>query len=105
MEPFLRLIEAELDNHDVVVEGETAKLVDRLDPKTETNITLVREAGVWRVASSGLVAQFGEEAATQRVEMLKHRAQIVSGVAQEVSAGKFENIEAVGTGLRDALRR
>jgi hypothetical protein len=37
--------------------------------------------------------------------MLTHRAQIVSGVAEEVKADKYENIEAVGNGLRDALRR
>ena len=90
---------------DVVVDGDTARLVDRLDPKSETNITLVREDGVWKVTSSGLVAQFGEEVATQRIEMLKHRAEIVSGVAAEVAADKYDSIDAVGNGLRDALRR
>jgi RNA polymerase sigma factor (sigma-70 family) len=105
MEPFLRLIEAELDQHDVVVEGETARLVDHRDPKTETNVKLVREDGIWKVASTGLVAQFGKEQAAQRVEMLTHRAQIVSGVSEEVKADKYENIEGVGNGLRDALRR
>ena len=105
LEPFLRLIDAELDEHDVVTQGETAKLVDRRDPKTDTNIRLVREDGVWKVASTGLVAQFGNETASQRVEMLRHRAEIVTGVAADVTADKFENIEAVGDGLRDALRR
>ena len=105
LEPFLRLIEAELDEHDIAVDGDTAKLIDRRDPKAETNVKLVREDGVWRVTSTGLVAQFGKEAVEQRVQMLTVRADIVSGVAIEVSADKFENIEAVGNGLRDALRR
>ncbi|MBC8107900.1 MAG: sigma-70 family RNA polymerase sigma factor [Anaerolineae bacterium] len=105
LEPFLRLIEVELDHHDVAVQGETAKLVDRKDPNTETNVKLVRENGVWKVASTGLAAQFGNEVTTQRVEMLTARAEIVSTVAAEVSADKYENIEAVGNGLRDALRR
>lgn len=105
LEPFLRLIDAELDHHDVVVQGETATLVDRRDPKTETNINLVRDGGVWKVVSTGLVAQFGNEQASQRVEMMTMRAEIVCGVAAEVAAGKYENIEAVGNGLRDALRR
>ena len=105
LEPFLRLIEAELDQHDVVVQGETAKLVDRRDPKTETNIKLVREDGVWKVASTGLVAQFGNERIMQRLEMLRARAEILSDVADEVAADKYENIDAVGDGLREALRR
>lgn len=105
LEPFLRLIEAELDDHDVVVQGDTARLVDRRDPTTETHIKLVRENGVWKVVSSGLVAQFGTEAAQQRVQMLTVRAQIVSAVAEEVAAEKYDSIDAVGEGLRDALRR
>jgi hypothetical protein len=68
-------------------------------------VKLVREDGIWKVASTGLVAQFGKEQAAQRVEMLTHRAQIVSGVSEEVKADKYENIEGVGNGLRDALRR
>jgi hypothetical protein len=105
LEPFLRLIDAELDEHDVVMEGDTAKLVDRRDPKAETNIKLVREDGVWKVTSTGLVAHFGDEAVQQRLEMLKHRSPILQDVAAEVVAGKYENIEAVGNGLREALRR
>lgn len=105
LEPFLRLIESELDQHDVVVEGETARLVDRLDPNTPTNVRLVREGGVWKVASTGLLAQFGEEQIMRRLEMLRARAEIVRGVAAEVKDGKYENIEAVGSGLAEALRR
>jgi RNA polymerase sigma factor (sigma-70 family) len=105
LEPFLRLIEAELDQHDVVQEGETARLVDRRDPNTPTNVKLQRENGVWKVASTGLLAQFGEEQIMRRLEMLQHRAEIVRGVAEEVKEGKYENIEAVGTGLAEALRR
>ena len=105
LEPFLRLIEAELDQHDVVVQGETATLVDRRDPKVETHIKLVREGGVWKVTSTGLASQFGTEATQQRVEMLTARAQIIDGVAGEVTEGKYENIDAVGNGLREALRR
>jgi RNA polymerase sigma factor (sigma-70 family) len=105
LEPFLRLIEAELDEHDVVVEGDTAKLVDRRDPTNETNIKLVREEGVWKVASTGLLAQFGEERIAQRLEMLRSRAQILLDVAADVAADKYENIDAVGEGLKEALRR
>jgi hypothetical protein len=105
LEPFLRLIEAELDQHDVDVQGETAKLVDREDPKTETNVKLVREDGVWKVASTGLVAQFGDERVLQRIELLTARAQIVQEVAAEVASGKYESTEAVGNGLAEALRR
>jgi RNA polymerase sigma factor (sigma-70 family) len=105
LEPFLRLIEAELDEHDAVVQGETATLVDRRDPTTETNVKLVREDGVWKVASTGLVAHFGIERITQRLEMLRARAEILIEVAADVAADKYENIEAVGEGLREALRR
>jgi RNA polymerase sigma factor (sigma-70 family) len=105
LEPFLRLVEAELDEHDVVVQGDTAKLVDRRDPQTETNVKLVREDGVWKVASTGLVAQFGNERIMQRLEMLRARADILLEVAGDVAADKYENIEAVGEGLREALRR
>jgi len=105
LEPFLRLIDAELDQHDVTIEGDTAKLVDRKDPNNNTNIKLVREQGEWKVAATGLAAQFGQEAVMQRVEMMTMRAEILQGVAAEVTAGKYENIEAVGNGLREALRR
>jgi hypothetical protein len=105
LEPFLRLIESELDQHDAVIDGDTAKLVDRRDPNIETNVKLVRENGVWKVASTGLVAQFGTDAAAQRIQMLRTRAEIVDNVAAEVASDKYEDIEAVGNGLRDALRR
>jgi RNA polymerase sigma factor (sigma-70 family) len=105
LEPFLRLVEVELDQHDVVIEGDTAKLIDRQAGNADTNIKLVREGGVWKVVSTGLAAQFGNEQATQRIQMLKERAEIVSTVAAEVAADKYENIEAVGNGLREALRR
>lgn len=105
LEPFLRLIEAELDQHDVVVEGDVAKLVDRREPNTPTNIKLVREDGVWKIASSGLAAQFGEEVTARRLEALRRRAANVEAFAKEVAEGKFENIEAVGEALGEALRR
>jgi hypothetical protein len=41
----------------------------------------------------------------QRLEMLRARADILLEVAGEVAADKYENIDAVGEGLREALRR
>lgn len=105
LEPFLRLVEVELDQHDIVIDGDSAKVVDRKDGNADTGIKLIREGGVWKVTATGLVAQFGNEQANQRVEMLTMRAEILGEVAAEVAADKYENIEAVGNGLRDALRR
>lgn len=102
---FLQLIEVNLDEYDVDVSGETARLVDHHDAKTETNIKLVREDGVWKVASTGLAAQWGKEVVTQRVEMIRERTGIVSGFVEDVAADKYENAEAVKTALGEAFRR
>jgi hypothetical protein len=37
--------------------------------------------------------------------MLGERAEILAAVAADVAADKFENIDGVGEGLREALRR
>jgi hypothetical protein len=104
LQAFFKVIEADLDDYDVVVQGDTAKLVDPHDPKVETNIKLVREGGVWKVASTGLTAEWGKDLVEQRVQMIRDRTLIVAGLAEEVAAGKYDSVEAVKTALAEAFR-
>jgi hypothetical protein len=104
LQSFFKVVEADLDEYDVVVQGDTAKLVDRQDPKAETNIKLVREDGVWKVASTGLTAQWGKELVDQRVGMIRDRTMIVGGLAEDVAANKYDSLEAVKTALAEAFR-
>jgi len=104
LQAFFKVIEADLDDYDVAAQGDNAKLVDRHDPKTETNIKLVREDGVWKVASTGLTAQWGKDLVEQRVQMIRDRTMIVGGLAEEVATDKYDSVEAVKTALAEAFR-
>lgn len=104
LQAFFKVIEADLDDYDVEVNGDTAKLVDPHDPKTETNIKLIREDGVWKVTSTGLTAQWGKELVEQRVQMIRDRTMIVADLAGEVTTGKYDSVEAVRTALAEAFR-
>jgi hypothetical protein len=104
LQVFFKLIEADLDDYNVEVKGDVAKLVDPHDPKTETNIKLIREAGAWKVTSTGLTAQWGKDLTEQRVQMIRDRTMIVAGLSDDVAAGKYDSVDAVRDALREAFR-